>query len=122
MASAIYSLFDANGDGVLSLEEVRALLRSVKGASIILYLELCRSIEPDEFGNRHMGGAIDMALALRAKYEALGVPGANLFPHLLASVNALDEDQSDSWQLSTAEFEALLKARQTKRCRRCATH
>eukprot|EP00949_MAST-11_sp_MAST-11-sp1_P003802 g3802.t1 len=66
-------------------------------------------------GNRWQILNETLDLALRTKYEALGVPGASLFPHLLASVNALDEDQSDSWRLSSAEFEALLKGAPNKK-------
>ncbi len=115
MATTVYSLFDSDGDGTLNLEEVRRLLRSVKGASIILYLELLHSTTPDECGSRRMGGMIEKALHLRDTYNSLSVPGAGLFPHLLANVNALDDDQTDSNDLSSAEFEALVKGAPNKK-------
>ena len=118
MASAIYSLFDADGDHALNLEEVRAMLRWVKGASIILYLELWRSTVPYRsrttgLFERNMSDALPKAQELMAKYEAEKY--GRLFPHLLAAANALDADQSYSYGLSTAEFEALLKGAPNKK-------
>ena len=74
---------DDDGDGVLSIEEVLGLLRAVKGAAMILYLELFHTSKLDLI-NLRMNDAIEKTLELEKSYKERDVPGYALFPHLLA--------------------------------------
>ena len=111
MADAIVSYFDYDGDGALEIEEVRAMLRSVKGIAIILYLELWRSTDFSS-GSISMEEAPEKAQELQEAYEAREMPGIEFFPHLLASVNVED---GNAQQLSVGEFVALLKGTPNKK-------
>jgi len=83
MAEVVLEHFDQDGDGVLSIEEVLGLLRAVKGAAMILYLELFHTNKLDLI-NLRMNDAIEKTLELEKSYKERDVPGYALFPHLLA--------------------------------------
>ena len=83
MAEVVLEHFDQDGDGVLSIEEVLGLLRAVKGAAMILYLELFHTSKLDLI-NLRMNDAIEKTLELEKSYKERDVPGYALFPHLLA--------------------------------------
>ena len=78
MSDAIVSYFDYDGDGALEIDEVRTMLRSVKGIAIILYLELWRSTDFSS-GSISMEEALEKAQELREAYEAREVPGIEFF-------------------------------------------